>query len=208
MKSIYSIETCERRDSVKTSVLPAHSSGGSCHAKGSLNALVIVGQSLLGADLVLPSICVCHVLCVYLDRYRTLDLVFIFWQRFCEPGQTKNWTLSSLVLSSPVLSAPVLSAPVLSDTLCPSVYLCSVCLTYNIARDATIKLPTAWVLSIDIGYWCSPLPDKLSAEDRSLSYYKKNVLRGRSHLCFGLGPAMCARPFSMTTLTKGPCSLS
>ncbi len=35
-------------------------------------------------------------------------------------------------------------------------------------QDAvTIELPTAWVLSIDIGYWCSPLSDKLSAENCS-----------------------------------------
>ncbi len=34
--------------------------------------------------------------------------------------------------------------------------------------DVIIELPTAWVSSIDIGYWVTPLPDKLSAEDRSL----------------------------------------
>ncbi len=64
---------------------------------------------------------------------------FIVWQRFCEPAR-------------------------LGIAYCLSVCLCSACLTCNIARDVT----TAWVSSIDIGYWFTPLPDKLSAEDRSL----------------------------------------
>ena len=37
------------------------------------------------------------------------------------------------------------------------------------ARDVTIELPIAWILSIDIGHWCILLADKLSAEDRLLN---------------------------------------
>ncbi len=53
--------------------------------------------------------------------------------------------------------------------MCVSLFSVS-CPPPHIDKDITIKLPTAWVLPIDIGYWCSPLPDKLSAEDRSLQF--------------------------------------
>ncbi len=47
-----------------------------------------------------------------------------------------------------------------------SVFL-SICLCSVRHLTLIIELPTAWVLTIDIGYWWTPLPDKLSAEDRS-----------------------------------------
>ncbi len=79
------------------------------------------------------------------------------------------------------------------------IYCLSVCLC-STARDVTIELPTAWVSSIDIGYWFTPLPDKLSAEDRSL---KKEFSILKSYICqiktisFAHLARYCALPSSL-----------
>ncbi len=80
----------------------------------------------------------------------TTGFQYFVWQRFCEPGHTKRWTLSRCLSVHP-----------------------SVC---NLVRHVTV----AWsslhhffitCFSDDRIYMCIPLSDKLSAEDRS--FYKR-----------------------------------
>ena len=89
--------------------------------------------------------------------------LLIFWQRFCELARLRiaychglncAWVVPEMCLSCAWVA------------YCLSVCLCSACLTCNIACG---------LLPIDIGYSYNPLPDKLSAEDRSLSKALLNV---------------------------------